>query len=102
MKSKQEIERNVEETLNSLDGLQPAEAGEFLYTRIAGKLQHVRDNEVSRGSKLLLRISLAMLLLCVINIGAFMLLKDKPTVKKTNGIDAFASQYGLKQDSYSY
>jgi len=38
-----EIEKRVEETLNSLDGMRRAEANPFLYTRIQARLQQSRS-----------------------------------------------------------
>jgi len=38
-----DIEKRVEETLNSLDGMRRAEANPFLYTRIQARLQQSRS-----------------------------------------------------------
>ena len=43
MPEKNDIDKRVEETLNSLDGMRRAEANPFLYTRIKARLQQPRS-----------------------------------------------------------
>jgi len=44
MKNETEINKNVEATLNSLDGIQPATPGVYFYTRVMARLNKTEKN----------------------------------------------------------
>ena len=86
--------KNTEQTLNSLAGIQRAEAPAFFYTRLMAKID---AGQVGRSGSIFFRpvFSLVtLLLLLVLNIGAityFMRSVDQP-VQEENGIQSLASE----------
>ena len=105
MKSREEIERAVDETLNSLDGFQPAEANEFLYTRIVSRMQQARQELAARNHRLMLRLGLCLgLFVCVNGLSFYFLSKPQASDGKraTTGTSAFAKEYQLDGREYSY
>jgi hypothetical protein len=88
-----------EEILQSIEGIQRAEAPAFFYTRLMGRMQE----PVTAGAVWLKRPVFAfatLLLLLVLNITAVthFLKKETPAVQQT-GIQGFASEYGLDGSS---
>ena len=99
MRSLEDIERQADATLNSVDHIQAVNANEFMHSRIMHRLQN-RQTEERRYARVL-KVAMALVLLTIVNITAFVWLNNnKLTGKK--GIEAFASQYSLQPDTYSY
>jgi len=60
------IERKVQETLNSLDGVQKAGPGPFFFTRVQAQLQRQRGSGWERAVSFITRPSIALTGLCLI------------------------------------
>jgi hypothetical protein len=91
------IERRIEDALNSLEGLQPAEANPFLYTKIEQRLRNRHEGFVS--SNTFYRLAFALLIFIVLNVFTFTKFHpvDATNGETKTGIEAFASEYGLQQ-----
>jgi len=106
MKNKQDLERKVEQTLNSLDNMQQLEANEFLHAKILHRM--TGNNTNSAYSKVMVRLAAVLCLLVCINCVSFLLLKQQTVTTKataaktTTGADAFAEAYGLNNNLNSY
>lgn len=61
-----DFEKRIEETLNSLDGIQRAEPQPFFYTRVIGRLQREETNVWEATGKFLSRPAVVIAGLCVI------------------------------------
>jgi hypothetical protein len=66
MKQKQDIERRVDQTLDSLDGLQRAEPAPWLYARIQARLQREEKSPWATISGFLAKPIVAFAGLCLI------------------------------------
>ncbi|MEJ7737771.1 MAG: hypothetical protein WKF97_10120 [Chitinophagaceae bacterium] len=60
MQSKKDIEREVEKTLNSLEGMRPATPGPFFFTRLQSHLHKAELNIWERISVFIARPTIAM------------------------------------------
>lgn len=102
MKTLREIEELTESTLNSLDNLQTVEANEYLYAKVKNRLLQNRQNTAAY-TRLMLRLSLALLLFLSINVASFYLLNTRQhTANKPKGINAFSQAYFPRNNSYNY
>lgn len=103
----QNIERNIEKTISSIDDLQLIEAPPFFYTRLKARMEK-GASPVGMGTKLRPALAMAGLaLLIVLNVFTVMHLNKQtpPAAAKGQGsspasIESFASLYGLN-DNYS-
>ncbi len=99
MKNKQMIEREVEETMNSLEGMQRAQPPAFLYTRLQARME---GGEVTQGflglpGKPVVSL-VTLLLLLVLNIAAitaYIRAGKEPVAQQTAGIQSFAEEFNL-------
>ncbi len=66
MKQKKDIERRVEETLNSLDGIQRAEPQPWLFSRVKGRLEQEEKTAWGTVGSFLSRPVIAIAGLCLI------------------------------------
>ena len=66
MKQKKEIEKRVEETLNSLDGIQRAEPQPWLFSRVKGRLMQEEKTVWETMGSFLSRPVIAIAGLCLI------------------------------------
>src|SRR5688572_19430319 len=110
MKNKQDLEKQAEQTLNSLDSLQQVEANEFLHAKILHRMQiksATNATNVLQGSHiiyqlpisaqtLMMRLVAVLCLFVCLNIATYIILKQpkQATTKTINGADAFADAYG--------
>lgn len=104
MKNKQEIERQVEQTLNSLNNLQAAEGNEYLYSKIINRMQYNRQETV-KTNQLMLRLSLALALFVCVNGMSYYVLSSRASKspnQSASGKSAFADTYQLNGNDYSY
>lgn len=92
------IEQLVDETLNSLDGMQRAAANPFLYTRIEQKIKGRYSMVYHR--KLMPVLAVALVLFISLNVLSYFTVADKPaTVSNTgSGIENFANEYDLSEE----
>lgn len=89
-RTKEDIEQEVDNTLNSLEGLNRAEAPPFFYTRLEGRL-------MDRGRQVLpyLKVQWAMLIILLL-VNAFGLwIYNNQSVSSTSDLEAIRSEYGL-------
>jgi hypothetical protein len=89
---KPELQKKIEETLNSLDGLQRAEANPFLAARIRHRLSETGQKSIlpAQWSWRLAVIMVIFALLNIITIRSVM--NDK---KENSGASAVASDYSI-------
>ena len=87
--------------MKSLDGLQKAEAPDFFYTRLVGKMQD--KTEPKRKPFILLRpvfITAMLSVLLIINIVSLTRFDKQPIqTKKGAGIESFAKAYGMNTET---
>ncbi|HBH25763.1 MAG TPA: hypothetical protein DDY13_20405 [Cytophagales bacterium] len=89
-RNKEDIEREVDNTLNSLEGLNRVEAPPFFYTRLEGRL-------MDRGRQVLpyLKVQWATLIVLLL-VNAFGLwVYYNPSAQTTSELDAIKTEYGL-------
>ena len=82
---KPDLEKRIEDTLNSLDGIQRAEPQPFFYTRLIGRLQREQRNVWEKMGSFLSRpvvVIAGLVLILVMN--AFMLLQQSPGTSNNN------------------
>lgn len=103
MKAVREIEELTNQTLNSLDNLQPVEANEYLFAKIQNRMQQGKQNAMAY-TRLMLRLSLALILFLGINVASFYFLNNSPKhiANKPKGITAFSEAYFAGGSSYNY
>ena len=104
MKTKQEIENEVGQTLNSLDSLQQLEANEFLYTKIAQRINNGRTIPL-HYNRVMLRLAAVLILFIGINCASYYIIKQRGQAtgtKITTGADAFVNAYNLNTNLDSY
>jgi hypothetical protein len=99
MKAKRQIEQEVDKTLDSLEGIQKAEASPYLFTRIKARLE--REEKTVWGMAISFignpTIAIAAILLVVL-INASVIFKSGSGQIQPTGQDAeqlFASEYNL-------
>ena len=104
MKNKQDLEKQAEQTLNSLDNLQQVEANAFLDAKVLYRMQMRHDTPATNTGKLMMRLAGVLCLFICLNITTYLVLKQPKhtTTKNINGVDAFADAYGLNNNSNSY
>lgn len=103
MKTPQEIDHLTNQALASLDNLQQVDANGCLYTKIVNRMQLARQSAATRNTRLMFRLTAALLLFLCVNIISFYLLKKlQPANPKTNGITALSQEYFPQNDSYNY
>jgi hypothetical protein len=112
MRTKSEIEKLAEETLNSIDAVEQVAANDFLFTRIQAR---IKDNtrQQSVPVKALSILSATLLLFIGLNTVSYFFLSNTNTeqaiqnitvkpVKTTSAAEAFAKTYNLITEQYNY
>ncbi|MES2274397.1 MAG: hypothetical protein V4592_00125 [Bacteroidota bacterium] len=109
MKALREIEEQAAQALTSLDNLQPVEANAYLYSKIKNRMIERRQTAAVAYTRLMFRLSAALLLFLFINIGSFYLLNrfqqpatHAPVKKAATGITAVSEEFFPGASSYSY
>jgi len=101
MKSKRNIQEEVERTLNSLDGIQRADANPYLLTRIMARLEKDEKSFWSRALTFISRPSVAVpaiILTVLINTAIFFEFRsERGQVPQDE--EAFASEYNLSDNT---
>jgi hypothetical protein len=87
----------IDEILNSLDGLQRANANPFLFEKIKDKLA---SRTKPAPDKTVLRWALAGALFLVINVATWTVLRND--TQPTNALNSVAAQLGFSNSSYQY
>src|SRR2546421_11717840 len=99
MKNKQHIQKEVDETLDSIDGIQRAAANPFLFTRIKEKMAKKEKGAWGIAIDLITRPAFAVaaiVLIILINLAIFF--QNQPESVQTTAQDGeqlFASEYNL-------
>ena len=94
MKRNGNINEEVEQAMQSLDGLQPATANPFLYTRIMQRMKN-RVQDKTYGSQMF-RLAMVLLIFIAINVFTYDKFAGSNTSDNKTGVEAFASDYGLQ------
>jgi len=90
------IEQKVDAALNSLDGIQRAEANPYLYTRIRARMEKSQSGPAY--SRMMIRLAMVLLVFLCINVITYSTMQ--PGKQQTQqGIEAFASDYELQSTS---
>ncbi|MBR2649760.1 MAG: hypothetical protein IKD55_13015 [Sediminibacterium sp.] len=90
----------VEEILNSMDGIQPAEAPLYMYSKIRNRLA-TKSTDTGNSFQVKPLLVIGMLLGCmIINIWILSQQKQKINNTSNSSIVDFSSEYGLN-DSYA-
>ena len=87
---KVDLHKKVDEILNSLDGLQRAEANPFLYGKIRNRLE---SREPSAPSPLAWRLVIALAIVVVLNLFTILYFQKKPGTD--TGIELVANEYSI-------
>lgn len=95
MNNKINLERNIEEALNSLEGFSRAEANPFLYGKIQQRLL-ISKKESAIYSKWIFRLAFIVIILFVTNIYCFTSFTRNNNNIKSTGIEAFAKEYEIE------
>ncbi|MES2379252.1 MAG: hypothetical protein V4553_21855 [Bacteroidota bacterium] len=104
MKNNQDIEKAVQQTLDSLDNLQQLEANEFLYAKIRQRMDNTAKVVPMNYNRVMLRLAAVLVLFIGINGLSFYVLKHSsaPATQTTSGANAFADAYNLNSNTDSY
>lgn len=104
MKDRKEIEQLAEQALRSLDNLQQLEANDFLAAKAWQRMQTHRRGLPPAYNKLLLRLAVVLVMFVGINCVSFYVLNKSTTAntETASGVGAFASAYGLSNNSDNY
>jgi hypothetical protein len=100
MNNRKPIQEEVEKTLNSLDGIQRADANPYLFTRIKARLETEEKSFWSRALTFLSRPSVAVpaiVLTILINTVIFFEFKSEKVQIPQD--QAFASEYNLSDNT---
>jgi hypothetical protein len=101
MDKRQQIEKRVEQTLDSLDGIRRAEPTPFLYTRVRARLEREQKNAWEKLASILARPVVAFAsLFVIIGINAFILFNDAPPAGSVNGTAASTNNGNAVVEDY--
>ena len=99
MKNKQQIEQEVNKTLDSLAGVQRAAANPYLFTRIKARMQKEDRSFWEQATRVITRPVIAIaavLLIIVVNLTVFFQSQEIQTpATSQEGEQLFASEYNL-------
>lgn len=109
MKSSQQIQNKIEETLQSIDGIQRAAANPYLFTRIQARMQNSQDKRWQQLIAFISRpaVAIAGIILILLVNGAVIFNQEKATAATTAGNQpneqVFADEYSLAVNTvYDY
>lgn len=101
MDKQQQIRKQVEETLESLGGIQRAEPTPFLYTRIRARLEREEKNTWEKLAAILAKPAVAFAgLFVIVGLNAFLLFNNAPASGAANGSVATSSNGNAVADDY--
>jgi hypothetical protein len=93
MKRNLQVEQKVDRAMQSLDGLAPAEANPYLYTRIQQRLQNKQQS--GSFSSMMFRLAVVLIIFIAINVFTFEKFSANTGSSKTT-IESFATDYDLQ------
>lgn len=106
MKNEQDIAQKIEETMKSLDGIQPAELNPFFFTRLQARME--RDIAPSYGRFAFLanmKLNLAMLVVVLMfNVASvvFISAQNSESTESKTALEMFTEEYSSSTSSYDY
>lgn len=86
-----DVQKQVEETLNSLDGMQRAEANPFLYSKIKSRLQSAKEIV---PQQLAWRMIAALVVVALLNVFTLRHFSEK-TESDNRGVESVANEYSI-------
>ncbi len=88
------LEEEIDAAMQSLEGMQPAVANEFLYTRIQ---QRIRNKQEAKGfGNIMFRLAVVLLVFIAANVFTYEKIGSDATPSNgKSSIETFASDYGL-------
>jgi hypothetical protein len=103
MKNKEQIQREVDKTLDSLDGIKKASANPYLFTRIKSALEKEEKNVWSKALSFISQPSVAFATIIIaIFINAILLFQSRPaqpSQSSREGEQVFANDYNLADNT---
>lgn len=95
---------HIERTLQSLEGMQRAEASPFLFGRIMDKLKQELPEPVYYGTKMLVRFALTILVIGAVNAVSVRIAKNQtlPAVDENTQLQQAAQEYFGVTDLNNY
>lgn len=104
MKQRNDIEKRVEETLNSLDGIQRAEPQPWFFSRVKGRLIQEEKTAWGMVSSFLARPVIAIAGLCLILIlnGFFLFNQEKESPSVANDLPLDSESMVASSSSFDY
>jgi hypothetical protein len=103
MKNKEQIQREVEKTLESLEGTQKTSANPYLFTRIKAALEQEEKNVWGRALSFISRPSVAFATIIIaIFINAILLYESRsaqPSQSSREGEQLFVNDYNLADNT---
>ena len=102
MKNKQQIEQEVEKTLDSLNGIERAVANPYLFTRIKARMQTEEKNFWGKSFAFISRpsVSIATIVVAiVINAAVFFGFRSESGQTAQEDEQVFASEYNLSDNT---
>src|SRR6476620_2585634 len=102
MNDKRHIQEEVENTLNSLDGIQRATSNPYLFARIRARLEREEKSPWSRALTFISRPSVAVpaiVLTILINTAIFFEFKSEKVQTPQDEEQVFASEYNLSDNT---
>ncbi|MEZ4775593.1 MAG: hypothetical protein R3D00_20575 [Bacteroidia bacterium] len=104
MKNREQLSEEIDQTMNSLDGLSRATPGPFFYTRLKARMdsESIAARTASWYSWLLKpQWSLAMVaFLLVLNVGAILWYLEKPQKSQTDYIESLSGEISGSSSDY--
>lgn len=102
MKSKFDIEQEVQKTMSALDELKRVDGNPYLFTRIKAQLEKQQEPEVQKKREFSSVLSWStMLLLLVVNIIAIRGNLNTETIQDSF-VESIASDYGFEEEKTDY
>jgi len=98
MKNQEEIERQIDETVGALEGIERAEPRPFFYTRLEAKMDFRRTQQrYATIPKFMARPTFVwsfLALVVLLNVGVVIRFSQK-TISEPQNASSFAKEYGL-------
>jgi len=97
---KQEKEAWIEETLNSIEGIQRTQTPENFYSRLMAKIKMKSSSPIKISVRMFSGIAAALTLLVGLNI--FSWVSYCRAVNSSTSLETLATEYGLNSNTYTY
>ncbi len=105
---KEELNKRIEDTLNSVNNVKRAKAGSFLYERTLNKLQHESNHRYSFTGYKKLAWSLGIAIVTLTGVNYFTLFNytkvtnDTSSISKQQILQNFGNEYSITTNNYNY